>query len=312
VGGVIVPGEPHQPIGPPEAHDAGDGTPTAIVPAGTVVSATVLADAAGRPVVVALPRGAGMLRWLPTVVILAGVVATVLGLIVVDQLGDRTRNIIEITVQGAEVVEAAADPIAGLPADVAALANGVGTALEQVREVAGTASDTGTALSVALGTNVASIATGTASVADRVADLLETIERFIPGDTESLGEELRQVADGLSPVAAQLGDLATQLDGAVDDLDVATSTIAALEAQLGIVADRLTEAGEAVQDLPDIATQVRQEAEDAREDLRTTLWLYRLLVVVTGLTVVAVGASLRILARLTVAQAATAPVVAAR
>jgi methyl-accepting chemotaxis protein len=289
--------------------------PVEIVP--TDVAASTGEAAAGDrhavpvvPVLGQAPPRTGSLRWLPTVVIVAGVLSMLIGLVVVDQLGDRTRNIIDITVDGAEVVEAAADPIAGLPADVAALAEGVATSLAAVRDVADTAGVTAGALGEALGTNVASIATSTASVADRVADVIETIERFVPGDVESLGEELRQVSDNLEPVAGQLGELAVQLESGVGDIESAAETIEALEARLSVVAGQLAAASEAVQDLPSIAADIRFEAEDAREDLAGTLWLFRLLVVVTGAAVVAIGACLRVLARMVVAPVAEPPPVA--
>jgi ABC-type transporter Mla subunit MlaD len=253
------------------------------------------ADAGLEPVGGTARRLPSWTSALPIVVMVAAALGLVIGLIVVQQLGARTRNVLAIAADAAVLAEAAADPIAMLPGDVAQVAAGVSSTLSAVRDITGTASTTTASLADALDSNVATTATATAAVADRVASVLETIERFIPGDVESLAEELRAASDGLAPVPGQLGAIAEELRSGAADLDAAIPRIETLEEQLAQVNDRLDDASRAVADLPALAAEVRREVADARNDLNGTLWLLRALVVLAALATAAIGWCLRLL-----------------
>lgn len=244
---------------------------------------------------------------LPDLILAAAAIGMILGLIVVQQLGARSRNALVIAEDAALLVESLAGPIAGLPRDIGQVADGVAATLIAVRDVAGTASTTTGSLADALDTNVATTAVATAAVADRVADVIESIERFVPGDVESLAEELRAASDGLEPVPDQLASIAAELRAGAADLDATLPQIEALEAQLGRVIDRLDDASLAVQNLPALAADVRLEAADARTELDGTLWLLRALVVLTGLAVGAIGWCLRLLIDAVVPRRAAEP-----
>jgi methyl-accepting chemotaxis protein len=244
---------------------------------------------------------------LPDLILVAAALGMVLGLVVVQQLGARSRNALLIAEDAAVLVESLAGPIAGLPRDIGQVADGVSATLAAVRDVAATASTTTGSLADALDTNIATTATATADVADRVADVIEAIERFVPGDVESLAEELRAAADGLEPVPEQLAAIAGELRAGAVDLDATLPRIEALEEQLGRVIDRLDDASLAVQDLPALAADVRVEAADARTELDGTLWLLRLLVVLTGLAVAAIGWCLRLVIDAVVPRRETEP-----
>jgi ABC-type transporter Mla subunit MlaD len=231
--------------------------------------------------------------WLPELVIVLGVLATVLSLALVGRLAERYETGLEITVDAAEVTVEVAEQLATLPAELVAVAEGVADTLAQVSELTEVAATSTTDLAAALRTNVATSVAGTADIADRVASIVGTIENFIPGDTRSLAEELRDVADGLRPVPDQLVALADSLDAGAVSLEASLVTLAELEGGLRVIAEDIGATGSQVDELTAIAQRVATEAAAIQADARNDLWLLRLTILALGGVTVAIGFALR-------------------
>lgn len=225
------------------------------------------------------------LRAIAFVIAVAALVATVAGLVLVQRLGNTTREALDVTVETADLIADVAGQSASLPDAMAELTRAVNTTLRQVRSLTSTAATTGYELSDALGTNVAQSIEGTARTADRLAGWIELVERFIPGNSNSLAEDLREISDGLEPVPGQLRALGERLREGSDGLTDTIDTLEQLETRLTRLAVDITAASVTVADAPRIAAQIQASARAARDDIDRDLWLLRLLVVAGGTAV---------------------------
>jgi len=238
-----------------------------------------------------------LLVWLPRVVMVLAAIATAAGLVLVDRLGDRYEVALELVEEAAGIAAEAVEPAAQLPDTLAEMTDGIADALRAVQDVAEVAGGTTATLAEALRTNVAQSIRGTADVATRAADIVENVERFIPGSSRSLAEELRDIADGLEPVPGQLEQVADQLDAGVSDLEDASGTLTELQVRLTDIGDQISEAAVAVQDLPALAARVQQEAAITRERAQGDIRALRIVVLMAGSSLVAIGWTLELLRR---------------
>ena len=238
-----------------------------------------------------------LLVWLPRVVMVFAAVATIAGLVLVDQLGDRYEVALELVEEAAGIAAEAVAPVSDVPEALAEMTDGISDSLRAVQEVADVAGDTTATLAEALRTNVAQSIRGTADVATRAADIVETVERFIPGSDRSLAEELRDIAEGLAPVPGQLEQVADQLDTGVADLEDVSATLTQLQVRLTDIGDRIGETAVAVQDLPALAARVQAQAAVAREGANGDIRALRIVVLMAGLSLVAIGWTLELLRR---------------
>lgn len=221
------------------------------------------------------------------------VVGTFLGLVLVQRLGDRYRDALTVTAEGAEVAAQSAAAADGLAADLADLAATADEGLEQAKEIVELASASLDDVGTAMGTNVADGVEATASVADGLAGLIEAIERFIPGDRQSVAEDLRVLADGLEPVPEQLRTLGEQLDDASTSLDASVLTLTELQTELDAVMVSIGQAEAALDEVVVSAELLQVRAADALDGSSTDLWLVRLVVVVIGAGVALAAMSAR-------------------
>ena len=239
----------------------------------------------------------GLLVWLPRAVIVLASAATIVGLILVERLGDRYRAALDIATEAADIAAEAADSVVSFPADVAEVTDAVAEITGRrarrrehrrgfdARHLRGS-TDQPRRFGERHGGR-----------GESRASLIESIERFIPGDVESLGEELRTIADGLEPVPAELVDLGDQLADGAADLDEAAATLETLEGRLQTVSGSIAAATSAIQRVPDVAEELRDEANRTRDRVDADLWFMRLGVLFTGLTVVGIGFALEPLRR---------------
>ena len=221
------------------------------------------------------------------------VVLTIVGLVIVQRVGNAYREALQVAQDAAAVAAAAADPATGLTAELGDLTRSLTETVDQVRTLAGTAASTIGQLGEAAQTNLADSVDGTASVADRAADLIATIERFIPGSSESLAEELRTIADGLEPVPDQLRSLGNELVTASEELTGSQASLEQLGTQVDSIADSIDETTEALADLPTIAQALEQRAQNAEDRAALDIWLFRLAVILGGAVVFLLALALR-------------------
>jgi len=208
-----------------------------------------------------------------------GLVAAVLGLMLVERLGttyadglDVTVEAAELTVVGRESARSLAEEVAGLAATTAVVVDRAG---DVVRKGAGTTADTATALR----TNLADGVDGTAGVADGLAGFIEFVERLMPGNRDSLAEDLRLVADGLQPLPGQLRALGDDLAITADRLVDVAPAIDDAAVRLEGVARRLDTALVTLDDAVVLAEASLDRALQARDRADGDLWIARILVV---------------------------------
>jgi methyl-accepting chemotaxis protein len=226
------------------------------------------------------------------VVMVAAVVLTVIGLVIVERIGAAYRDALDVAEDAAAVAAAATDPATGLTTDLAALTRSVDDTLQAVGSLAETAAISTGQLGEAAQTNLADSVEGTAQIADRVADVIEGIERFIPGNSDSLAEELRTVSDGLEPVPEQLRTLGDQLIEGSDDLEASLVTLDALSRRIEVIASGIEDTAGAIENLPAVARALEVSAREARDRVTVDLWLFRIAVVLAGAAVFLVALAL--------------------
>ena len=226
------------------------------------------------------------------VVMVAAVVLTVIGLVIVERIGAAYRDALDVAEDAAAVAAAATDPATGLTTDLAALTRSVDDTLQAVGSLAETAAISTGQLGEAAQTNLADSVEGTAQIADRVADVIEGIERFIPGSSDSLAEELRTVSDGLEPVPEQLRTLGDQLIEGSDDLEASLVTLDALSRRIEVIASGIEDTAGAIENLPAVARTLEASAREARDRVTVDLWLFRIAVVLAGAAVFLVALAL--------------------
>jgi ABC-type transporter Mla subunit MlaD len=224
-------------------------------------------------------------RRLPRVVMVAALLATIVGLVIVERIGDSYRATVDIAVDSARLAASVAEPAAELPQALLTVTDAVDDTLSQVATAIESSSAAANDLAIALQSNVALAVEGVATVADRLASFIEAVERFIPGDTESLAEDLRRIADGLAPAPDQLRTLGDQLAAAAGDVAATSAALEEISAGLDEVDAGIAEAGEALDDLPGLLADVEAEAVRTRDRVGSDVWLLRLLVVLGGLTI---------------------------
>src|SRR5215218_8034420 len=167
--------------------------------------------------------GIAIARRLVTTVAVLAIIGTVLALVLVQRVGIKYRDALEVAVDGADVAALSVESATSLASDAADLATAASDGLDQTERIVALASGAVNDVGIAMGSNLAESVEGTASIADGMAGFIETIERFIPGDSESLAEDLRALADGLEPVPNQLRSLGDQLVQASAELDASVA-----------------------------------------------------------------------------------------
>ena len=222
-------------------------------------------------------------------IVVAAVVMTVTGLVLVERLTGTYEDGLEVTQESAVLVSAAVDPMSTLASDLGLLATELARGVEVTRDVVGATGDGLDQLGAASSTNLSETATGAARISDRLASFIETIERFIPGDADSLAEDLRTFADGLEPIAEQLADIGAQLTVTAAELEAADPTLTALAQRIDAVVADIDALGPTFRALGVTADDVRERADDATTRLGLDRWLLRLLVVVFGLVLGLLG-----------------------
>ena len=246
-------------------------------------------DASPARIVVDLGRWAKGMKVLGRVIVVSAVLATVTMLVLVERLGQTYEDVLVVTEESAELVADAVEPMQAMADDLAALAVTVVDGLESTQALLTTSQQIVDAVGVAAATNIADITAAAADVADRLARQLELIERFIPGDTDSVAEELRALADGLKPVADQLRNLGGQLQTAADQLADTNDAVADLAVRVDAIAVGIAGLTPSLDALGVTATDLSERAAAASDRLDLDLWLLRILVLVVGAAVIAVG-----------------------
>jgi hypothetical protein len=230
---------------------------------------------------------------LPAFVIACAAIGTVGGLLLVERLGERYANALDVAADASQLVAESAVPLADLPAEVAEVARSSSAALAEVRSVLDTVSESTTALAEALRTSVGPSISATAEIAERVAGTIEAVDRFIPfGFDGSIADELRAAADGLAPAPEQLDELAILLDAGTDGIDDTVVALRELERRLQAVTTSIDQTAVSIDSLPMLAERVQVEAELAKEGSSIDLWLLRLVILGFGGSLFLIGIAL--------------------
>lgn len=232
-------------------------------------------------------ESAAIARRLVTTVAMLAVVGTIIALIMVQRIGTRYRDGLEVARDGANVAALSASSATSLSEDLAAMTVAANDGIDQTERIVDLASSSVSDVGSAMGSNLADGVEGTSSIADNMAAFIETIESFIPGDSQSLAEDLRTLSDGLEPVPEQLRSLGDQLTQASTDLDSTIQTLDTIQLQLDDLRVSITEARLALASVKDSADDLAVRAQDALDGSNTDLWLLRLLVVIIGAGVAA-------------------------
>lgn len=231
--------------------------------------------------------GVEIARRLVTTVAVLAVVGTIIALVLVQRIGTRYRDGLEVARDGADVAAVSAEAASSLAADVSGLALAASDGLDQTHRIVELASASIEDVGTAMGSNLAEGVAGTSSVADRMAGFIEGIENLIPGDSESLAEDLRELADGLEPVPDQLRSLGAQLLEASSELDASKGTLDVVKVQLSALNDSIVEARTALAAVENSADDLAVRAKKALDGAGTDLWLTRVMVVIIGAGVAA-------------------------
>ncbi len=231
--------------------------------------------------------GVAIARRLVTTVAVLAVIGTVIALVLVQRIGTRYRDGLEVARDGANVAAVSAEAASSLASDVSGLTAAATDGLDQTRRVVELSSVSVSQVGTAMSSNLADGVEGTSGIADKMAGFIETIENLIPGDTQSLAEDLRALSDGLEPVPDQLRALGDQLLLASSGLDATTGTLDVLQVQLGALNDSIAQAREALVAVQASADDLAVRAQEALDGSSTDLWLMRLLVVAIGAGVAA-------------------------
>ena len=214
---------------------------------------------------------------------LLSLLATVLGLLLVQRVGTTYRDGLEVTADGADVAALGATSAEALAADIVLLADAAGRSLDEAREFVLVAATTSGELGQAFATNIADGITGTSSIADDLASVIEAIERFIPGNRDSLAEDLRKLSDGLAPVPDQLRGLGEQLQASAVSLEAAAVALEGFVTQLAQVEEGIDDARQVLMEVEALSADVAERAQRSLDRSGTDLWLVRLLVLVLGI-----------------------------
>ena len=223
-----------------------------------------------------------MVQHLLLSVTVLSLLATVLGLLLVQRVGTTYRDGLEVTADGAAVAALGATSAEALAQDIVLLADAAGRSIDEAREFVLIASTTSNDLGEAFATNIADGVTGTSSIADDLASFIEAIERFIPGNRDSLAEDLRKLSDGLDPVPEQLRALGEQLQTSAVSLEAAAVSLDGFVTQLEQVEAGIDEARQVLVEVEALSAEVSERAQRSLDRSGTDLWLVRLLVVVLG------------------------------
>lgn len=233
------------------------------------------------------PDGIAIARRLVSTVALLAVIGTIIALVLVQRIGTRYRDGLEVARGGAGVAALSVESASSLATDLSSLTTAAADGLDQTEQIvvlaSGSVSDVGTAM----GSNLADGIEGTASIADSMAGFIELVERLIPGDTKSLAEDLRALSDGLDPVPDQLRSLGDQLVQASAQLDETVPTLDELQTQLAALVTSIGQARQALAQVQASADDLQVRAQHALDGSSTDLWLLRLMVVIIGMGVAA-------------------------
>lgn len=210
---------------------------------------------------------------------LVAVLATGLGLVLVERVGATYRDGLDVTVDAAQVTSVGISSARALAEEVAGLAANTALVVDQASDVVRDSADVTADLAVALQSNLAGGVDGTAGVADDLARFIEVVERLIPGNRDSLAEDLRRVADGLAPLPDQLRVLGQRLDATSDRLADVAPAIDTAAIRVDDVSRRLIDALSTLDEAALLAEQTAQRALDARDRADGDLWIARALVV---------------------------------
>lgn len=226
-------------------------------------------------------------RFALIVLIVIAIIGAGLGLVLVDRMGQTYEDALVTASDGAAIAASMATEAAPVVGDLAELGEQVQVLLGEVDELlvlgAGVTEDLG----VAATTNLAVAVEGIASIADRVAGVVETFESFIPGNRESAAEDLRAIADGLEPIPAQLRQLGDELEVAAAQIESTRVSIEPIADQIEALSAQIAATEADIDDIAQLATDVQQRADDALDRLNTDLWLWRALVIIVALAVIA-------------------------
>jgi hypothetical protein len=226
--------------------------------------------------------GVAIARRLVTTVAVLALIGTIVALMLVQRIGTRYRDGLEVARDGADVAALTTQSALSLASDVSSLTSAAAEGLDQTERIVDLASASVSDIGTAMGSNLADGVEGTSSIADRMAGFIETIEALIPGDSDSLAEDLRTLSDGLAPVPDQLRSLGGQLVKTSSQLDGTTDTLDELQGRLDELDASISEARRALVEVRTSADDLAVRAQDALDGSGTDLWLLRLMVIVIG------------------------------